>query len=263
MSIEVELRGKGGCVCQPARRGEIRCPLIVRPTSEDVVVGNVFGTLQHIPPHLWLNAILNQALGTDEFRQVWFKDFSLRLWEKQPRYPPELLDFREGHTEPDVIIEWENPPTTVWIEAKWLSGFSKGTVNKADNDQISRSIRMLRYQAGQIQADRLFHTPQRRGVLILVLLKPLSGELLQLQANHVAVGATCWNSISRVLREGAVDRPAPPPVRDVIKYLLTKLRAINVSEKPEVRTNIKDPAGASTADDEIRSEGLLFGKGLT
>lgn len=29
----------GGCLCEPARKGELRCPLIVRPTSEDVVTG--------------------------------------------------------------------------------------------------------------------------------------------------------------------------------------------------------------------------------
>ena len=127
MSIEVELHRKGGKVCEGARRGEITCPLIIRPTSEDVVVGNVFGMLRHVRPHLWLNELLNSALGTTKFRQVWFKNFSLRLWERQARFPPELLDFREGRTEPDVVIEWENPPTTVWIEAKWLSPMAKRT----------------------------------------------------------------------------------------------------------------------------------------
>ncbi len=196
MSIEVELRGKRGCVCQPARRGEIRCPLIVRPTSEDVVVGNVFGTLQHIPPHLWLNAILNQALGTDEFRQVWFKDFSLRLWEKQPRYPPELLDFKEGRTEPDVIIEWENPPTTVWIEAKWLSGFSKRTANNAENDQISRSIRTLLYQTGHIQGSTLFANHKRRAILLCIT----NGVFLSTcKERRIDIGHLRWNTVGKIL----------------------------------------------------------------
>ena len=40
-----ELRGKGGRICQPALDGALRCPLIARPTSEDVVTGNLFGDI--------------------------------------------------------------------------------------------------------------------------------------------------------------------------------------------------------------------------
>ncbi len=65
MSIYVELHKKGGKLCEKAKSGELHCPLIVRPTSEDVIVGNVFGTLKHIPPHLWLNPLLNKAIDGD------------------------------------------------------------------------------------------------------------------------------------------------------------------------------------------------------
>ena len=34
-----ELYGKGGRVCKEARKGNIRCGLIVRPNSEDVITG--------------------------------------------------------------------------------------------------------------------------------------------------------------------------------------------------------------------------------
>ena len=36
-----ELYGKGGRVCNEARKGNIRCRLIVRPTSEDVITGHL------------------------------------------------------------------------------------------------------------------------------------------------------------------------------------------------------------------------------
>ena len=130
MSIYVELHKKGGKLCEKAKSGELHCPLIVRPTSEDVIVGNVFGTLKHILPHLWLNPLLNKAIDGDfnskRFRQVWFKNFSLRFWERQAAIPYEILGFKEGRTEPDIIIEWENPATTIWIEAKWNSPMARG-----------------------------------------------------------------------------------------------------------------------------------------
>jgi len=54
-----EMLGKGGRVCQPAREGKLKCPLIVRPTSEDVITGQLFGTLRAINPRWWLPNLLN------------------------------------------------------------------------------------------------------------------------------------------------------------------------------------------------------------
>jgi hypothetical protein len=45
MSALVELNGKAGRLCPKAQAGEIRCPCIVRTTSEDVLTGEVFGAL--------------------------------------------------------------------------------------------------------------------------------------------------------------------------------------------------------------------------
>lgn len=169
MSIEVELNKKAGRVCREALAGLKHCPLIVRSTSEDVMTGNVFGTLRHIRPHLWLGPLLNLALGTRKFRQVWYKKLSIRLWERQDRFPQELLDFREGRTEPDVIIEWENPPTTVWIEAKLHAPLAEGTSNHPANNQVIRGIRTLLAATGQLQPHRLFRTPLRRAIWLALL----------------------------------------------------------------------------------------------
>jgi hypothetical protein len=49
-----ELGGKGGSICQQALDGKLRCPLIVRPTSEDVITGHLWGTLSVLNPRWWL-----------------------------------------------------------------------------------------------------------------------------------------------------------------------------------------------------------------
>ena len=63
-----ELNSKAGCLCEPARKGEMRCPLIVRPTSEDVVTGHLFGILKVLNPRWWLPDFLNRGLGAERFR---------------------------------------------------------------------------------------------------------------------------------------------------------------------------------------------------
>jgi hypothetical protein len=206
----------------------------------------VFGLLKHIRPHLWLNPLLNLAIDGDadsgRFRQVWFKNFVIKLWERQSRFPPELLDFKEGRTEPDVIIEWENPATTVWIEAKFLSGFSNGTVNNATNDQVSRGVRTLLAETGHIRPLRLFELPERTPVW--VALTHIDGpkvfsshldrqsmchtetelELGRSRQAELLLGATTWNQVARLLGS-QLNRMAPIEAsltRQLVAYLQTK-----------------------------------------
>ncbi len=204
MSIEVELNRKAGRVCKDALAGKTHCPLIVRTSSEDVLVGNVFGMLRHIRPHLWLGPMLNAALDTDEFRQVWYKDLSIRLWERQPAFPSELLGFKEGRTEPDIIIEWENPPTTVWIEAKYHAPMAESTANSPNNNQATRGIRNLLYAAGHIQPpSRLFDRPRRRPIW-LALLKDAEGTTdmdADNGSNSTDTGGITWDQLRRLLND--------------------------------------------------------------
>ena len=93
-----ELLGKGGQVCQQAKAGEIKCPLIVRPTSEDVITGQLFQALESVNPRWWLPQILNTALGTSRFRQQVFRRLRIDLWKNRPPYPRELLPWNEGST---------------------------------------------------------------------------------------------------------------------------------------------------------------------
>jgi hypothetical protein len=176
-----ELNGKGGCLCEPARKGELRCPLIVRPTSEDVVTGELFGTLRHLNPRWWLPDMLNRALGVERFRRQVFRDLRIELWQKQRTYPRHHLKWDEGQTEVDVVITWENPATTVFIEMKYGSPLSAKTVNNNGSagfpaDQLIRNARIGLWENGWFREDLLFHAPPRD--FVLLLLTPSSGNPL-------------------------------------------------------------------------------------
>ena len=176
-----ELNGKGGCLCELARAGQLRCPLIVRPTSEDVVTGHLFGTLSVLNPRWWLPDLLNRALGTARFRRQVFHKLRIEVWQKQPEFPRHLMTWDEGSTEVDVVISWENPATTVFVEMKYGSALSGTTVNNNGShgfpsDQLIRNARIGLWQMGWFDEDRLFEMPTRDFVLLLV--SPRSGNPL-------------------------------------------------------------------------------------
>lgn len=176
-----ELNGKAGCLCEPARKGELRCPLIVRPTSEDVVTGQLFGTLQVLNPRWWLPDLLNQALGAEQFRRQIFRDLRIELWQKQRTYPRQHLKWDEGQTEVDVVITWENPATTVFIEMKYGSNLSATTThnNGTDgypSDQLIRNARVGLRENGWFEEELLFAVPRRN--FVLILLTPTRGNRL-------------------------------------------------------------------------------------
>ena len=178
----VELRGKGGRVCDHARRGEIRCPLIVRPTSEDQITGEMFQVLRAIDSRQWLSQLLNTALGAQRFRQQVFRRLRVDLWVNQPRYPRRLLPWDEGSTQVDVVITWENPPpTTVFCEMKYLADLSPATSGGSKqmaypSDQLIRNIRVGLWRAGWFEENRLFDECPRD--FILVVIGPKKGHPL-------------------------------------------------------------------------------------
>jgi len=176
-----ELGGKGGSICQEALNGKQRCPLIVRPTSEDVITGHLWGTLSVLNPRWWLPDFLNQALGTTRFRRQIYRDFKVELWQKQPHFPRHLLHWDEGQTEVDVLITWENPATTVFVEMKYGSPLSATTSHnngqgKYPGDQLIRNARVGLHQSGGYEEDRLFQKQQRQ--FFLILLAPQTGNPL-------------------------------------------------------------------------------------
>jgi hypothetical protein len=168
-----ELNHKGGCLCQPAREGQLRCPLIVRPTSEDVVTGNLFQVLKVLNPYWWLPDLLNQALGVNHFGRQVFRRLQIDLWQNRPNYPRELLLWDEGSTQVDVTMTWENPPTTTFIEMKYGSELSSVTSRNQGQhgypaDQLSRNARVGLLECGYFRLPRLFRSGQRDFLLLVI-----------------------------------------------------------------------------------------------
>lgn len=180
-SVLVEIGRKAGCLCVLAEQGKIHCPLNVRATSEDVVTGELFGKLQLIDPRWWLPELLNRSLDTTDYRQQIYRNLEIKLWSKQQSFPPELLPWREGRTEVDVEIRWENPATTIFIEMKLGSDVSR-TTSRTDgteaypSDQLIRNIRIGLHQSGWFRDGELFHSSKRR--FGLILMSPKSGHPL-------------------------------------------------------------------------------------
>ena len=176
-----ELNGKAGNLCQPAKEGKIRCPLIVRQSSEDVVTGHLFGTLRAINPSFWLPDILNRSLGTQRYHRQVFRNLKIEPWKKQRSFPKNLIPWDEGQTEVDVVITWENPATTVFIEMKYGSKLSATTANNNGHagfpsDQLIRNARVGLHQCGWYDEERLFDFSPRD--FVLILLTPTLGNTL-------------------------------------------------------------------------------------
>jgi hypothetical protein len=247
-------------MCDLAERGLLHCPLNVRSTSEDVITGELFGKLQLIDPRWWLPDLLNRSLKASIYRQQFFRGFQIRLWEKQPPYPPELLPWREGQTEVDVEIRWENPATTIYIEMKFASDVSK-TTSRTDgteafpSDQLIRNLRIGLHQAGWFRRNELFGGMKRRFALVLLsprsdhhlvdlyrnrqaLMESIPGgeELTDLPSDPV-IGAASYSMIAATLRErirfmSASERAASHQIDDYLEFKMgqSKQRASRVRE---------------------------------
>jgi len=183
-----EICGKGGKVCGEAKKGNLRCPLIVRPTSEDVMTGHMFQVLRALNPRWWLPDLLNLALRARRFRRQVYRNLQIDLWMNFPRYPRELLPWDEGSTQVDVVIRWENPPTTVFVEMKYLADLSPRTTRGDGSqgfpsDQLIRNARVGLLDCGWFRREELLSTSPRDFVLVVV--GPTRGnELVQEYRNQ-------------------------------------------------------------------------------
>ena len=177
-----EMRGKAGNVCRQAKEGQLHCPLIVRPTSEDVVIGQFVQAIRAINAYWWLPDLLNTALGERRFRRQMYRRLRIEPWVNKPPYPRELLPWNEGSTQVDVEITWENPPTTIFIEGKYGSGLAPGTANSQGEhgypaDQLIRNARVGLLEAGYFhEGCFLFDMPRRD--FAVILLAPRRGHPL-------------------------------------------------------------------------------------
>jgi hypothetical protein len=171
--VLVEIKGKGGRVCEQARTGKIKCPLMIRPTSEDVITSQLFGSLKCINPRWWLPDLINAGLGQERFRRQIFRDLQIDLWVKQKGVPARLVPWNEGQTEVDVVVSWSNPRTVLFVEMKYASTFSNNTVcsmNESEfpTDQLIRNIRIGLWKTGHYLENRLFDLEPSNFIMLLV-----------------------------------------------------------------------------------------------
>ena len=237
-----ELYNKGGRVCQEARKGNIKCRLIVRPTSEDVITGHLAQAFRILNPRWFLPDILNQGLKASRFRRQVFRNLQVEPWRNRPRYPRELLPWDEGSTQVDLTIQWENPPTTVYIEAKYLAELSPNTSNGPSN-QLIRLIRVGLLECGWFSKGNLVAVPPRD--FVCILLTPNKGnELVRYYQNPENVkaaiprndkllglpkapfvGELTYGDLIRVLKRQRprFTRPEKLVIDQVVEYLEYKL----------------------------------------
>lgn len=229
-----ELRRKGGTICQPAKEGKLRCPLIVRPTSEDVITGELFQTLGVINARWWLPDLLGRAFGRRRGRRGLFRKLRMELWRKRPPFPRELLPWDEGSTEVDVAIQWENPPSTLFVEMKYLAPLSASTAGSDGShplpaDQLARNIRVGLHECGWYGRDQLF--PQRPRDFAVIVIAPERGNpLVKRYQNEAEV----WNALPHP--EKLIGLPDSPFVGelsylDIVTILRANRRWLNPTEK--------------------------------
>lgn len=177
----VELHGKAGALCEPARLGQQKCPLIVRPTSEDNITAHIVHALRTINPRQWLSDFLNISLDCDRFRRQVYRRFRIEPWVSKPPFPRNLVPWTEGGSQIDIQLTWENQPTTVFIEAKYGSALS-GRTNQNDgshgyaSDQLVRNIRVGLHECGYYRSNALFESHPRN--FAVILLAPETGQPL-------------------------------------------------------------------------------------
>lgn len=154
---------------------------MVRSSSEDVITGHLVHALRTLHPRWWLADFLNRALGVPRFSRQYYRQLRIEPWVNCERYPRQLLPYDEGSTQVDCAISWANPPTTVFVEAKYGSDLSSNTANsngprRFPTDQLLRNIRVGLHQCGYFKQEQLFESAPRD--FIVILLSPEAGHPL-------------------------------------------------------------------------------------
>ncbi len=255
------MHGKGGQVCSESKSGRIKCPLIVRPTSEDQITGEIFQLLRFIDPRHWVNAVLNEALEANRFNRYIFQKFAIELWANHPRFPRNLSLWPEGSTQVDAVIQWSSPRTVVFVEMKFGSPLSS-RVSADDgqsgfpSDQLIRNIRVGLWQCGWFsRSSMLRKTPIDFIVLVVspsqdqplvekyrdrdVVMGSIanSAELVGLPESPF-VGSISFSQIAETLRRRIryMDRIQGKIANDIAEYLTFKSKQLAIFTQSRSRT---------------------------
>lgn len=135
MSLLLELRN---------RKSHAGTPLI-HPTSEHVVLAEVFGVIKNLPSDVavnpWLGAVSSGRIQPEE-------NWRFSFWEKQPR----PVGINEGSTEVDLVIS--SAQDLVFTEVKMDAAPSSGTTTNPDRNQLVRNLD-IGYRRASSESKRL------------------------------------------------------------------------------------------------------------
>ena len=104
---------------------------LVHPTSEHVVLADVFGVVKNISYSAALNPWLESISGCGISPS---SDWSFNFWEKQSR----PIGVNEGSTEVDLVMS--SPTDLLFVEVKMDAAPSSGTDNDPERNQLIRNL---------------------------------------------------------------------------------------------------------------------------
>ncbi len=206
-------------------------------------------------PRWFLPDILNQGLKAQRFRRQVFRDLQVEPWRNRGKYPRNLLPWDEGSTQVDLTISFENPPTTIYVENKYLAELSPHVTNGHagfPSDQLIRNIRVGLLEAGWFTKGDLVAVPPRDFVCILLTPRkgneivrwyrnpknvmaaiPHSDKLVGLPKTPF-VGELTYDELINVLKRQRprFTRPEKQVVDQVVEYLEFKLDSGSMYDVP-------------------------------
>ena len=145
------------------------------------------------------------------------------------------MPWDEGSTQVDLTIAWENPPTTVLIEAKYGSDLSK-SVSGDDgrsgfpSDQLIRNIRVGLLETGHYRRDGQLFAPPVRDLVVLVLAPGKGHPLVERYRDPERLRAAIPHA------DRLIGLPKPPFVGelsypDIVSVLCRQSRWFNRAER--------------------------------
>jgi hypothetical protein len=105
---------------------------LVHPTSEHVVLANVFGTVKNFASDSAINPWLQTITQNDSIRSA---EWKFSFWERQQK---PIGPVGEGSTEVDLILESDS--SLVFVEVKMDAEASRGTTSDPDRHQLIRNL---------------------------------------------------------------------------------------------------------------------------
>jgi|SRR5579883_684982 len=205
MSVILELRG---------RTSHVGIPLI-HPTSESVVLANVFGTVKNLAFDAALNPWLAKITGNDNIAA---DNWQFSFWEKQPR----PIGIQEGSTEVDLILT-NSSPTLVFIEVKMDAPPSAGPSADPERNQLIRNLDIgnRRAEAQEEELAVIYITPDTEE-------PPIVGRIRN-ESHPFPTSTLFWSSwgmIGDILAQSLQSERLNPAeqmfTRDLLAYLAKK-----------------------------------------